>query len=130
MTARSMFNGHLTHWDGGKWVFSDTNDPTASTLRPCGHCKKHPTEDGYDACLGTIPGAMNACCGHGDGETQYIQYGESDKDGHWSGSDLIRGGDALAEFKRLGIGPDKISTDIRAALPEDVANEVLGKEDK
>jgi hypothetical protein len=34
-------------------------------FRPCPKCKKMPTEEGYDACLGRIEGTKNACCGHG-----------------------------------------------------------------
>lgn len=30
--------------------------------------------DGHDACLGEIPGAVNACCGHGYIDVAYIQY--------------------------------------------------------
>jgi len=33
--------------------------------RPCPKCGKMPTPEGYDACLGHIPGATAACCGHG-----------------------------------------------------------------
>lgn len=42
----------------------------------CIKCKKEPTEEGHDGCLGTLPSknVMNACCGHGDGNLAYIQY--------------------------------------------------------
>jgi hypothetical protein len=33
--------------------------------RACGHCGSVATTEGHDACLGTLPGALNACCGHG-----------------------------------------------------------------
>lgn len=33
--------------------------------RPCPKCDRPPTPEGYDACLGLIPGATSACCGHG-----------------------------------------------------------------
>lgn len=32
---------------------------------PCVACGRPPTPEGYDACLGWIPGARAACCGHG-----------------------------------------------------------------
>lgn len=40
----------------------------------CAHCKKLPTPEGHDGCLGTLPEniIMNACCGHGDIEVAYI----------------------------------------------------------
>lgn len=33
--------------------------------RPCIKCGQSPTPEGYDACLGHIPGVFSACCGHG-----------------------------------------------------------------
>lgn len=48
------------------------------SARGCGHCGLHPTPEGHDGCLGTIPGAMNACCGHGNVELAYIQYRAED----------------------------------------------------
>ena len=41
--------------------------------RACGHCGKKNTPEGHDGCLGTLPGVMNACCGHGT-EEGYIQF--------------------------------------------------------
>lgn len=38
----------------------DTSEP-----RPCTKCGKMPTHEGYDACLGKLPGVSAACCGHG-----------------------------------------------------------------
>ena len=43
----------------------------------CGKCKKGPTKEGHDGCLGTLPGVMNACCGHGDINDAYVMF---DKD--------------------------------------------------
>ncbi len=48
------------------------------TDRPCGHCGLPNRSDGHDACLGVIPGAMNACCGHGNIKFAYIQYRAED----------------------------------------------------
>jgi hypothetical protein len=45
--------------------------------RPCPQCHKPPTPEGHDACLGTIPGALNACCGHGVQEG-YVQWERSE----------------------------------------------------
>jgi len=41
----------------------------------CVKCKKEPTKDGHDGCIGTLPSkdVMNACCGHGLDSMAYIQ---------------------------------------------------------
>lgn len=41
----------------------------------CVECKKAPTEEGHDGCIGTLPekDVMNACCGHGRDSQAYIQ---------------------------------------------------------
>jgi hypothetical protein len=66
MTATSYQRGHLIHYDdkGDKWVYADTNE-CIEIERPCIRCGRMPTTEGYDACLGYIPGATSACCGHG-----------------------------------------------------------------
>jgi hypothetical protein len=59
----------------------------------CAKCKKLPTKEGHDGCLGTLPGQiMNACCGHGNDRQAYIQY--------WGGK-RIAGAEAIAEQTRL-----------------------------
>lgn len=59
----------------------------------CVKCKKAPTKEGHDGCLGTLPGAiMNACCGHGNVHLAYIQYYNSKK---------ITGNEAICEQIRL-----------------------------
>lgn len=59
----------------------------------CGKCKKGPTKEGHDGCLGTLPGPiMNACCGHGIDSIAYIQY--------WDGR-RISGTKAIVEQNRL-----------------------------
>ena len=62
----------------GQWIYSDTKKSTIDTWqkRPCGRCGKFPTKEGHDACLGTLPGVMNACCGHGHGDNRdaYVQF--------------------------------------------------------
>ena len=40
---------------------------------PCAKCGKLPTKDDHDACLGTLPGVIDACCGHGVTEA-YINF--------------------------------------------------------
>lgn len=44
----------------------------------CKSCKKYPTAEGHDACIGTLLEGvvMNACCGHGDESDAYVQLWE------------------------------------------------------
>lgn len=65
--------GHKIEPVDGQWVYSDNGEPTVGNRRPCGHCKKPDRKDGHDACLGHLPGVMNACCGHGT-DGSYIQF--------------------------------------------------------
>ena len=44
--------------------------------RACGFCRLPNTAAGHDGCLGTLPGVMNACCGHGQIECAYVQSSE------------------------------------------------------
>lgn len=45
----------------------------------CGHCGLDATPEGHDGCLGTLPGdVMNACCGHGNNDSAYIQFNHDD----------------------------------------------------
>ena len=71
-----FLRGYPIIYINNEWVFEDTKKPTANTWknRPCGHCKKYNTEEGHDRCLGTLPGVMNACCGHGRKNEAYIQF--------------------------------------------------------
>ena len=62
--ARSWIRGHLAEWDGEAWRYADTGE-VADHDRPCVRCGKLPTPEGHDACLGYVPGVMDACCGHG-----------------------------------------------------------------
>lgn len=70
--------GHLIAPVPDGWVYTDTGEPT-SDRRPCKRCKCHPTPEGHDACLGHIPGATGACCGHGV-EDGYIFYEDGRKE--------------------------------------------------
>lgn len=68
----SYLRGHSINFIDGEWVYADTLEPTVSNPRPCGRCGKDRTPEGYDACLGHIPGIINACCGHGDDKEVYF----------------------------------------------------------
>lgn len=76
------------------YYFKDTGEPTVETWkdRPCGHCGKHNTPEGHDACLGTLPGVMNACCGHGGSNDPYVQM---------PNGTIYRNEDALNKIKEL-----------------------------
>lgn len=41
---------------------------------PCKACGDKPTIEGHDACIGTLPNIMNACCGHGGRNEPYVQF--------------------------------------------------------
>jgi hypothetical protein len=69
----SMLNGHKIIYIN-EWIYDDTREPTVGNPRPCGKCGKERTPEGHDACLGTIPGVVNACCGHGDDKAAYIEF--------------------------------------------------------
>lgn len=66
MTVTTYERGHLVYWDkkARKWRYADTGE-IAEDKRVCIRCGELPTPEGYDACLGYIPGVNSACCGHG-----------------------------------------------------------------
>jgi hypothetical protein len=86
MAVRSTLRGHVIECRDGEWFYGDTGEPTAHNERSCGHCGQANTPEGHDACLGTLPGIMNACCGHGDLRVTYVQF----LDGH-----AVNGVDAM-----------------------------------
>ncbi len=89
---KSKLNSHDVEIRDGVWVYSETgigvHDKTleytpelsgSGQFGVCRNCKKTPTKEGHDGCLGTLVdhnngGIMNACCGHGKEELAYIQY--------------------------------------------------------
>lgn len=93
-------------------MFTDTGEPTVETWerRPCGECGLSRTSEGHDGCLGTLPGVINACCGHGDADAAYVQF----EDGM-----TVRGHAALEFFNDLrscGPGDKKGRNKCRNAL--------------
>lgn len=74
--TKDKFRGYEIEQENGRFVFSDTREVVADTWesRPCGFCNKFNTVEGHDACLGTLPGVINACCGHGNTKEAYVQY--------------------------------------------------------
>ena len=87
---KSTHRGHEIANFGNGWYYADTGEPVASTPKPCGHCGKGDAPEGHDACLGTLPGVMNACCGHGDIKEAYVQFPDAS---------CIRGEEAIKFFK-------------------------------
>ena len=71
----SKLRGHPIIYVNDEWLYEDTMTPTVDNKRPCGHCGRPNTKEGHDGCLGTIPNAINACCGHGVNDEAYIQWG-------------------------------------------------------
>ena len=63
MTVTTYRRGHLMELKDA-WHYVDTGE-LADNDRPCIRCGEMPTEEGYDACLGFVPGVKTACCGHG-----------------------------------------------------------------
>ncbi len=94
MTARSMWLGYEIEFVDGEFVFSDTGEPTAGSNRACGHCHKRSTAEGHDACLGTLPGVKNACCGHGEVAEAYVQM---------VGGKHVQGRDAVKLIEQLRV---------------------------
>jgi len=77
----SYFYGHPAYFDEAlnNWRYCDTDEPIQiPSQRPCPQCRQLPSLDGHDACLGTIPDACAACCGHGV-EMGYIAWDCSGK---------------------------------------------------
>ena len=74
MNAKSKYRGHKIEYINNEWVYSDTKELISKNKnRVCSKCGKKETKEGHDACLGKLPGLMNACCGHGSDEP-YIQF--------------------------------------------------------
>lgn len=68
------YRGHFIENSFGEYRYCDTGEPIRKfKTRPCGHCDKPNTTEGYDGCLGKLPGVMNACCGHGNIDEAYVQ---------------------------------------------------------
>lgn len=75
----NKFRGNHIYEKEGDWYFVDSDIPCIEYEKvPCGICKELLTPEGHDPCLGTLPGVMNACCGHGETKEAYVQY--------WDGS--------------------------------------------
>jgi len=66
--SHAYCRGHLVIFTRDVWRYEDGIKLDDDPNRPCLRCGRPPTSEGYDACLGFIPGADSACCGHGVSE--------------------------------------------------------------
>lgn len=75
------YRGHkIEELSPGYWIYADRGIPVSWWKdRPCGYCGLANTAEGHDGCLGILPDVMNACCGHGEDNSAYVQFkdGES-----------------------------------------------------
>ena len=67
MPAKTYSRGHEIVYKNDAWVYVD-NGLSLSDNRPCKKCGLIPLPGGEDACIGYLPGAVSACCGHGVSE--------------------------------------------------------------
>jgi hypothetical protein len=77
VTCACYVRGHLVTFTRGVWRYEDGVAIDDDPERPCAHCGRPPTPEGYDACLGHIPGAYSACCGHMVSEPFVLRRDES-----------------------------------------------------
>lgn len=79
MSAKGHKRGHPVVYLNGAWRWTDT-EQRADGERPCVQCGETASLGGPDPCLGWIPGARSACCGHGTEESYIVlDSGESDQ---------------------------------------------------
>jgi len=71
---KGRYRGHKIIFHANEWLYADSMLPVKSSTRECGYCGKINTPEGHDGCLGTLPGVMNACCGHGEIGDAYVQF--------------------------------------------------------
>ena len=78
--VHSHENGNPTVWRNERWEYED-GTPVENNPRPCPACGGLPTAEGEDACLGHIPGAMAACCGHGGVTEAFVNFDDPELTG-------------------------------------------------
>lgn len=85
---KSTNRGNPIEFVNDVWVYSDTKEPVpeAWKQKSCGNCGIKRTKEDHDACLGTLIGLMNACCGHGNINEAYVQFLDGE---------CVRGEDAI-----------------------------------
>jgi len=110
MRTTSKYRGHEIVRRNGEFIFPDTGEPTAQSGRfaTCGHCGQANTPEGHDACLGTIPGAMNACCGHGETDDAYIQVDDCSRIAGEAMFEYLRGATCISISDETGLMDDDV----------------------
>ena len=68
MTVTTQTRGHESTWSEYDQRWSNTSSAK------CTQCSQKPTPEGYDPCIGYVPGATSVCCGHGV-EEPYVCFG-------------------------------------------------------
>ena len=72
MAATGTVRGHSIRYIDTGWVYMDAGSAVSGDERDCGYCERETTPEGHDPCLGTLPGVVNACCGHGEDAEAYV----------------------------------------------------------
>ncbi|MGH1591146.1 hypothetical protein ACRBEV_25685 [Methylobacterium phyllosphaerae] len=61
------------YWDNHTTYYADTHEPMdRDNPRPCAACRMPVVVGEPDPCIGTLPGVLGACCGHGGVESSYV----------------------------------------------------------
>lgn len=68
------WRGNPIFKENGTWFYRDGVKVEIDPIRNCGHCGLDNRKDGCDRCLGRLSGVLNACCGHGNRDSSYIQF--------------------------------------------------------
>ena len=93
----------------GQWKYLDDGLPVVAFwhIKPCGICNKARSRDWHDPCIANLPGAVNACCGHGVVDKAYAKF----EDGS-----CIEGAEAVDHFKEYRASLEEASVEENSEL--------------
>lgn len=76
MKRKNEFKGHEIKLVNNEWFFINSSKSVKDNWRKisCGVCGEKSTKEGHDNCIGTLPGVVNACCGHGQTDEAYVMF--------------------------------------------------------